>query len=147
LSWTREFTANQKTELVLASCRAHKTMAELCREHEIAGSLLRKWREPFLAADAERFLGIACDDRSMSRRDMAHLLGALWKLSSGDPAVGVGVASIDEAIGRGHDDMRTPLHLQSLSDQGLVVRLPNGTWALTPQGIAWLAEDRELSDR
>jgi hypothetical protein len=28
-----------------------------------------------------------------------------------------------------------------------VVRLPDGNWALTPQGIAWLAHDRELSDR
>jgi hypothetical protein len=24
--------------------------------------------------------------------------------------------------------------------------LPEGTWALTPQGIAWLKQDRELSD-
>jgi hypothetical protein len=83
----------------------------------------------------------------MSRRDLAHVLGALWNLSSGDPAVGVPVASIDEAIGRGRNDMRTPLNLQSLSDEDFVVRLPNGTWALTPQGIAWLAQDRELSDR
>jgi hypothetical protein len=83
----------------------------------------------------------------MSRRDLVHVLGALWELSSGDPAVGVPVANIDEAIGRGHDDMRTPLNLQSLSDEDLVVRLADGAWALTPHGIAWLAQDRELSDR
>ena len=70
----------------------------------------------------------------MSRRDLAHVMTALLKLSSGDPAVGVPVAKIDEAIGRGRDDMRTPLNLQSLSDEDLVVRLPNGTWALTPRG-------------
>ena len=75
------------------------------------------------------------------------MLTALWTLSSGDPAVGVPVANIDEAIGRGRDDMRTPLNLQSLSDEDLVVRLPDGTWALTPQGITRLAQDRELSDR
>jgi hypothetical protein len=57
------------------------------------------------------------------------------------------VSEIDEAIGRGQRDMRTPLNLQSLSDESLVVRLPEGTWALTPQGIAWLKQDRELSDR
>jgi hypothetical protein len=56
------------------------------------------------------------------------------------------VAEIDEAIGRGYGDMRTPLNLQSLSDQSLAVRLPDGTWALTRQGIAWLKQDRELSD-
>src|SRR3954447_26806596 len=45
----RKFTAQQKTEIVLASLRGPKTMAELCREHDIADSLLRKWREQFLA--------------------------------------------------------------------------------------------------
>ena len=75
------------------------------------------------------------------------MLNALWRLSGGDSDVGVPVAEIDEAIGRGHDDMRTPLNLQSLSEESLALRLPEGTWALTPQGIAWLKEDRELSDR
>ncbi len=41
----RKFTAQQKTELVLASLRGPKTLAELCREHDISESLLRKWRE------------------------------------------------------------------------------------------------------
>ena len=50
----RKFTAQQKTEIVLASLRGQKSFAEICREHEIADSLLRKWREQFLAAGAER---------------------------------------------------------------------------------------------
>jgi hypothetical protein len=74
-------------------------------------------------------------------------LDALWRLSRGEPDVGVPVADIDEVIGRGHRDMRTPLNLQSLSEDSLAVQLPDGTWALTPQGIAWLKQDRELSDR
>jgi hypothetical protein len=41
----RKFTAQQKTEIVLASLRGTKSMADLCREHDIADSLLRKWRE------------------------------------------------------------------------------------------------------
>jgi transposase len=53
----RKFSAQQKTEIVLASLRGPKTMAELCREHEIADSLLRKWREQFLVAGAERLSG------------------------------------------------------------------------------------------
>ena len=48
----RKFTAQQKTETVLASLRGPKSMAELWREHEIADSLLRKWRKQFLAAGA-----------------------------------------------------------------------------------------------
>jgi transposase len=53
----RKFAAQQKTEIVLASLRGPKSMAELCREHDIADSLLRKWREQFLAAGAERLEG------------------------------------------------------------------------------------------
>ena len=83
----------------------------------------------------------------MSRRDLVHVLNALWRLSGGQPDVGVPVADIDDAIGRGHGDMRTPLNLQSLSDEGRAVELPEGTWALTPEGVAWLKQDRELSDR
>ena len=55
----RKFTAQQKTEIVLASLRGPKSVAELCREHDISDSLLRKWREQFLAAGAERLSGKA----------------------------------------------------------------------------------------
>ena len=83
----------------------------------------------------------------MSRRDLVHLLNALWRLSNGVPNAGVPVAELDEAIGRGRGDMRTPLNLQSLSDDGLAVQVRDATWALTPEGIAWLKQDRELSNR
>src|SRR3954466_3069488 len=53
----RKFSAQQKSELVLASLRGPKTIAELCREREISERLLRKWREQFLAAGAERLSG------------------------------------------------------------------------------------------
>ena len=86
-----------------------------------------------------------CDHRSVSRRDLVHILDALWRLSGGKADVGVPLADIEQAIGRGHGDMRTPLNLQSLADDGRAVRLPEGTWALTPQGVAWLKQDRELS--
>jgi hypothetical protein len=83
----------------------------------------------------------------MSRRDLIHVLDAMLRLSGGKPHAGVPVADIDGAIGRGHGDMRTPLNLESLAGQGLVARLPDGRWALTPEGIAWRRQDRELSDR
>ena len=83
----------------------------------------------------------------MSQRDLLRLLHALESLSGGRPDVGVPVSALDGAIGRGRGDMRTPLNLQSLSDDGLVMPMPDGGWALTAQGIAWLKEDRELSDR
>src|SRR4051794_3821214 len=83
----------------------------------------------------------------VSRRDLLHILNALWRLSNGVPDVGVPVADLDQAIGRGHGDMRTPLNLQSLSDDGRVAQAPDGTWALTADGVAWIKRDRELSER
>jgi hypothetical protein len=82
----------------------------------------------------------------MSRRDLAHVLTALWELTGARAGVAVDVADVDEAIGRGRGDMRTPLNLESLAADGLVAAAGGG-WALTPEGIARIAEDRELSDR
>ena len=81
----------------------------------------------------------------MSRRDLVHLRDALWQRSNGVAGVGVTVEDLDKAIGRGHRDMRTPLNLQSLADDGRAAPLPDGTWALTQAGVDWLAQDRELS--
>jgi transposase len=51
----RKFTATQKLELVLASLRGDRSVAEICREHDISETLLRRWREQVLEAGAERF--------------------------------------------------------------------------------------------
>jgi hypothetical protein len=78
----------------------------------------------------------------MSRRDLAHVLSALWDLSGGVAAAGVPVAAVDRAIGRGFGDMRTPLNLQSLAAEGLAELLADGTWALTAEGAGRQREDR-----
>jgi transposase len=51
----RRFTPQQKLELVMASWRGERSIAELCREHDISESLLRRWREQILEAGMERF--------------------------------------------------------------------------------------------
>jgi hypothetical protein len=83
----------------------------------------------------------------MSRRDLAHLMTALADAAHARAATGVPVSVLDEAIGRGRGDMRTPLNLQSLEADGLVERTGAGVWALTDAGLAWLREDEQLSDR
>ena len=83
----------------------------------------------------------------MSRRDLAHILSALAELSGGRAGTGVPIAAIDEAIGRHPADMRTPLNLGDLAADGRVARQDDATWALTDAGLAWIAQDRELSDR
>jgi transposase len=76
----RKFTAQQKTELVLASLRGPKTITELCREHDISDSLLRKWREQFLAAGAERLSGKAeRTEADELRRQVSRLERALGR--------------------------------------------------------------------
>jgi hypothetical protein len=74
-------------------------------------------------------------------------LDAISRLSRDDPQVGVSVADIDRVIGRADGDMRTPLNLQSLADENHVMKLPDASWTLTAEGLAWLTQDRELSDR
>ena len=79
----------------------------------------------------------------MSRRDLLHVLHVLQRAGTD----GVDVAGVDEAIGRSRGDMRTPLNLASLAAEGTAEEVAPGRWALTPAGVAWLAEDDELSDR
>jgi transposase len=83
LSETREyrkFTAQQKLELVMASLRGERSVAELCREHLISSRLLRRWRDVALDAAAERLAG--GQDRSQAseqRKRIAELERALGK--------------------------------------------------------------------
>ena len=88
-----------------------------------------------------------CNHGLMSQRDLAHLMSALADAAHAEAGIGVPVSDLDEAIGRGRRDMRTPLNLASLEADGLVHRLEDDTWALTEAGVEWLREDQELSDR
>lgn len=74
----------------------------------------------------------------MSARDLVHVTTALGRLSDSRSGVGVSVAAIDEAIGRGHGDMRTPLNLADLAAKGHATQLDDGTWALTDAGVGRL---------
>src|SRR5918996_3166551 len=60
----RKFTTQQKLELVMASLRGERSIAELCREHQISESLLRRWRDVALEAAGERLAG----GRGLSRQ-------------------------------------------------------------------------------
>ncbi len=74
------------------------------------------------------------------------MLRSLWDRAGGKADIPVAITDIDEDIGRGRADMRTPLNLSALERQGLVVSPSDGAWALTSQGVARIVEDRELSD-
>jgi hypothetical protein len=84
---------------------------------------------------------------AMSRRDLLHVLTALSELAGGEPGIPVTVAALDEAIGRGRADMRTPLNLASLAADGLATRADDGTWSLTPAGAQRHREDEDYAGR
>jgi transposase len=76
----RKFTASQKLELVLASLRGDRSVAEICREHAISETLLRRWREQLLDAGVERLAG--AQERSAQaelRKRIAELERALGR--------------------------------------------------------------------
>ena len=76
----RKFTPQQKLELVMASWRGEKSIAELCREHDISESLLRRWREQVLDAGMERFAaGEQRTEATELRRKVAQLARALGR--------------------------------------------------------------------
>jgi transposase len=76
----RKFTPQQKLELVMASWRGERSIAELCREHDISESLLRRSRDQVLEAGIARFA--AGEQRSQAgeqRKKIAELERALGR--------------------------------------------------------------------
>jgi transposase len=71
---------NRRPSWCSRPCAAPKTIAQLCREHDISESLLRKWREQFLAAGAERLSGKAeRTEADELRRQVSRLERALGR--------------------------------------------------------------------
>ncbi len=83
----------------------------------------------------------------MSRRDLLHVLTALAELAGGEPGVPVTITAIDEAVGRGRADMRTPLNLASLAADDLAQPADDGTWSLTDAGAQRHREDEDYAGR
>ncbi len=64
----------------MASLRGERSIAELCPDHQISGSLLRRWRDVALEAAGERLAG--AQNRSVQseqRKRIADLERALGK--------------------------------------------------------------------
>jgi transposase-like protein len=53
----RTWTVAQKLEIVLAGLRGDRSVAEVCREHEISENLFYTWREKLLEGGSERLAG------------------------------------------------------------------------------------------
>jgi transposase len=53
----RTWTVPQKLEIVLAGLRGDRSVAELCREHQISENLYYTWRDKLLEGGSERLSG------------------------------------------------------------------------------------------
>ena len=53
----RTWTVAQKLEIVLAGLRGDRSVAEVCREHQISENLFYTWREKLLEGGSERLAG------------------------------------------------------------------------------------------
>jgi len=53
----RTWTVQQKLEIVLAGLRGDRSVAEVCREHQISENLFYTWREKLLEGGSERLSG------------------------------------------------------------------------------------------
>lgn len=51
----RKFTPGFKSQVVLQLLSGEKSMAELCREHQLTGQMVGNWKQQFLAAAPQAF--------------------------------------------------------------------------------------------
>ncbi len=58
----RRWTAEEKLEIVLEGLRERKSVAEICREHQISQALYYRWRDRFLEGGKRALIDGASDD-------------------------------------------------------------------------------------
>jgi hypothetical protein len=68
----RKFTVQQKAELVLASFRGDRSIAEICRGRDISEALLRRWRDQMIEAGGRNYRRPRGNSTSRPQREVAH---------------------------------------------------------------------------
>ncbi len=63
MSKHKQYSAELKTQVVLEVLKGQKSLAEICREHEVAADLVCHWRDVFLERAPQVFL----DPRATSK--------------------------------------------------------------------------------
>ena len=58
----RKWTVDEKFAIVFEGLREKKSVAEICREHQISESLYYRWRDKFLEAGKKGLVNGASDD-------------------------------------------------------------------------------------
>lgn len=75
----RKFTAQFKSQVVLQLLSGEKSMAALCREHQLTSQLVGSWKQQLLAATSQAFE--KGDDSSAEQERIAELERMVGKLT------------------------------------------------------------------
>ena len=67
----RQFTPDQKAEIVLAGLRGSRSVREVCREHEVSEALYYQWRDRLLEGGKAALA--APRDKTPERAEIAEL--------------------------------------------------------------------------
>jgi len=58
----RKWTADEKLAIVIEGLKEKRSIAEICREHQISESLYYRWRDKFLEAGKKGLINGVSDD-------------------------------------------------------------------------------------
>jgi transposase-like protein len=95
----RSFTAQFKSEVVLALLTGAKSQAELCREHALSASLVSQWKDAFLANASAAF--VDPDQRSEESARLAEMERLVGRLSWENDALKKGSALLRQGLLKG----------------------------------------------
>lgn len=74
----RKFTPEFKSQVVLQLLSGEKSMAELCREHQLTSQMVGNWKQQFLAAASQVFERGDADSNEQARiAELERMVGKL----------------------------------------------------------------------
>ncbi len=74
----RKFSAEFKTGVVLQVLSGEKSLAEVCREHQVTAQMVGNWKQQFLAHASRAFDGEATNSAEQERiAELERLVGKL----------------------------------------------------------------------
>lgn len=78
MSKRRKFTAEFKSQVVLQLLSGERSMAELCREHQLTSLMVGTWKQQFLAAVSQAFESKATRNADPERiAELERMVGKL----------------------------------------------------------------------
>ena len=78
MSKRRKFTPQFKSQVILQLLSGERSMAELCREHQLTSQMVGTWKQQFLAAASQAFESEATRNADQERiAELERMVGKL----------------------------------------------------------------------